>query len=109
MKPRNIDKVMDAVQHIIETEFERMGDFYYLNFEGDLYSFIKDKLMGIPDFVDWNLSLYEKEKGTLVDEPSRPKYAFVSRYDRLKPEHDFVDLDAFIRNVHRLILFTDEM
>lgn len=108
MKPRNIDKVMDAIQNIIDVEFEVVcGDFWYLNCEGDFYNYIKEKLMSIPEFVDWNLSQKEKEANISVDDPSRATFAFVSRYDYPKEEYDFVDLDAFIRNVHRLILATE--
>lgn len=106
-QPRNIDKVMDAVENIIKTEFKSMGDFRYLNFENDFYNYIKEKLMSIPEFVDWNLSQSEKDKGISVDNPTRPQFTFVSRYDKTDENSwytDFVDLDAFIQNVHRHIL-----
>jgi len=33
-------------------------------------------------------------------------HAFVSRYDTLKPDYDFIDLDALVRNVtHELVLW----
>jgi len=72
------------------------------------YKFIEDLLMGIPEFTELNLSQTEFEKGILVDDESRPKYGFTSRYDVETGEswkNDFIDLDAFINNVHARLLW----
>lgn len=53
----------------------------------------------IVEIRDLNLSRSEREVGIAVDDPSRPAFVGSSRYDTLRPEHDFIDLDALARNV----------
>lgn len=63
--------------------------------------------MGIPEFVELNLSQVEFEKGISVNDETWPKFAFTSRYDVNTPEswkNDFIDLDAFIGNVHHRLI-----
>lgn len=57
----------------------------------------------VPEIREWNLSQVEYERGVKVDDESRPPFAFASRYDQPKPEHDFIDLDALKQNIVRSI------
>jgi hypothetical protein len=64
-------------------------------------------LMAIPEFVELNLSQKEFDKNVSVDDKSRAKYSFSTRYDKYDSESwysDFIDLDAFIRNAHNKLL-----
>lgn len=47
-----------------------------------------------------NLSKVERENGIEVNDPSRPPFVGSSRYDKIKEEHDFIDLGALSRNVY---------
>lgn len=57
----------------------------------------------IPSVRDLNLSKVEREAGISVDDPLRPPFIATSRYDRLKTEYDFIDLDALAMNVSRTL------
>ena len=73
--------------------------------EKEVYQFVKNLLFSIPEFQELNLSQIEYENGVSVDDESRSKYSFVTRYDKYDSESwksDFVDLDAFVRNVERM-------
>lgn|SRR3990167_2301562 len=111
-QPRNIEVVMDTVKHQIRADFTNNGEWYYKKTEPkDVYQYVDDLLKSIPEFVDWNLSLLEIEKGVKVDDESRPNFGFVSRYDHETPDSwksDFVDLDAFVNNVCRTLDYIRE-
>jgi hypothetical protein len=67
----------------------------------ELIDYIEPLMLGIPELTKWNLSQHEIGLGfTDADDPKRPiKYSFSSRCDGPKPEYDFIDLDALVRNV----------
>lgn len=108
--PRNMEVVMIKLNEIIDRDFNVMSNgFVYKEFQGDFYDYIKDALMSIPEFIDWNRSQAEVDKGIDVNDPNRPPYMFVDRYTKEDWYTDFIDLDAFIRNVHRLLIATHDM
>lgn len=110
-KPRNIDVVMDKLESIIESEFTKVPDstYCYMEFQNpnELYEWLDEKLKAIPEFVDWNLSENELAEGVSVDDENRSSFRFISAYDVEDDDYiknDFVDLDAFIRNVMFMII-----
>ena len=64
-----------------------------------MYEFIENILMPIDKFRDLNLSPREYKQGIGVDDPNRPKFQFVSAFDSIPDDDNFVDLDACIRNI----------
>ena len=106
--PRKVDIIMKKVREKIRTDFFNDNEWYTMRIEEDAaYEYIKNLLMTIPEFEELNLSQIEYEKGIDVNDDSRPKYSFTTRYDVETSEswkNDFIDLDAFIRNVYRRVL-----
>jgi hypothetical protein len=100
---------MQKIKDTFRKDAHNDNEFYSLEIEKEkAYNYLKDLLMGIPEFVELNLSQVEFDKSISVDDESRPKYAFTTRYDKYDSEswkRDFIDLDAFIGNV-RGRLFT---
>lgn len=106
-QPRKAEEIMRCVQSNFRNDVRCVNDkeFYTIRIEKDkVYEFMESILMSIPAFHELNLSQIEYEKGTKVDDESRAKFSFVTRYDKYDSESwksDFVDLDAFIHNVTR--------
>jgi len=112
-QPRKASVIMQKVRDAFRSICYNDNEWYVAEIpEGDVYfntyNFIKDLLMGIPEFVELNLSQVEFEKNISVDDENRSKYSFTSKYDKETAESwksDFIDLDAFINNAHgRLLL-----
>jgi hypothetical protein len=107
-QPRKAEIIMKAVLDRIRVDFYNDNEFRTLRIEPDkLYSYIDNLLKSIPEFVELNLSQIEYENGVKVDDENRHKYSFVTRYDKYDSESwksDFVDLDAFTRNVYNALL-----
>jgi hypothetical protein len=107
-QPRKAEIIMQKVKDAFRKDAYNDNEWYAVDIpREDVYKYIKTLLMGIPEFVDLNLSQVEFDKNISVDDESRPKYSFTSRYDVETPEtwrRDFIDLDAFIRNVHNRLL-----
>ncbi len=55
--------------------------------------------MPIAKFRDLNLTQKEYEQGIDVDDPNRPKFQFVSAFDSIPDDNNFVDLDACIQDI----------
>jgi hypothetical protein len=107
--PRKSDIIATKVSELYTREFERISDDFYLKtFEtyDELYTWLKEHLLTISEIEEMNLSQKEYEAGVKVADESRDKYVFSSRYSPPCPrDEDFIDLDAYIRNVcHDLIL-----
>lgn len=100
-KPRFIDEIVDEIISRFKENCKSIGsDFFYHEVElKDLYKFIKNILMPIDKFRDLNLSPIEYEQGVTVDDPDRPKFQFVSAFDNIREDNNFVDLDACIQNI----------
>ena len=101
--PRKADIICQKFQDAFKKDAKLYQDFYFYEMKDkDVYGFFEKLLKDIPEFVELNLSKVEYEKGIKVDDPSRPPFGCVSRDSWIKEEHDFVDLDAAVRNVVRL-------
>lgn len=100
-KPRFIDEIVDEIIKRFKANCKSIGtDFFYYEVElKDLYKFIENILMPIDKFRDLNLSPSEYEQGIDVDDPNRPKFLFVSAFDSVADDNNFVDLDACIQNI----------
>lgn len=107
-QPRKAETIMQKLRDAFRSEAYNDNEFYTVLVEKDaLYNWMKDKLFSIPEFQELNLTQIEFEKGISVDDESRPKYCFTTRYDVYDSESwksDFIDLDAFVRNVHRRLV-----
>lgn len=106
--PRKAEIIMQKVRDTFRSDDKCHNDneFYSMRLpEKEVYRFIKDMLFSIPEFQELNLSQIEYENGVSVDDESRERYSFVTRYDKYDSESwksDFIDLDAFVRNVERM-------
>lgn len=100
-KPRFIDEIVDEIIKRFKANCKSIGtDFFYHEVElKDLYKFIENILMPIDKFRDLNLSPLEYKQGIDVDDPNRPKFQFVSAFDSVPDDDNFVDLDACIQDI----------
>lgn len=62
----------------------------------DVHDFVQSVISSSPTIKSLNLNRIEREGGKSETEN---KYVFTDRYSELKPEYDFVDLDALARNI----------
>lgn len=81
-RPRNMDKLM---LHVIENSEQACVDVvdnrHLFMTYSEFNEWLTDMLKHCPEFCDLNLSQNEYEKHILVDDESRPKFAFTSAYD----------------------------
>lgn len=107
-QPRKVEILMTKVRDAFRKDAVNHNEWYSLGIEEDkLHKYIHNLLMSIPEFTELNLSYREYMKGVGVNDPNRPKWGFTSAYDVETSnswESDFIDLDAFIRNVHGNLL-----
>lgn len=107
-QPRKAEIIMQKVRDKFRSDEHCINDneFHSIRIEEEkLYDFLKELLFSIPEFEELNLSQVEYEKGVLVNDESRTKFSLTSRYDKYDSESwktDFIDLDAFVRNVERV-------
>lgn len=88
----------------------KVGYILYIE-EDRLYDYIDQLLKSIPEFEELNLSQIEYDNGVNVHDENRSKYSFRSAYDIETVDswkEDFIDLDAFVRNVVRGIINIEE-
>lgn len=111
-RPRNMDKIMS---HVIERAEQACVDVvdnrHLFMTYSEFNEWLTDMLKHCPEFCDLNLSQNEYEKHILVDDESRPKFAFTSAYDVETEDswrYDFIDLDAAIRNIYDCIIAVHE-
>ena len=103
--PRKADIIMKKVKEAFRSDPMCFNDNEFRTIrieECNVYNFVHNLLMNIPEYVELNLSQIEFDNNVKVDDPDRLQYKFVSRYDVNDSESwksDFIDLDAFIRNV----------
>lgn len=106
-EPRKAEIIMKKVRDTFREKAHNDNEYYTLKIsEEELYKYIENLLMGIDEFKDLNLSYIEYQNKVSVDDPSRSKYSFVTAFDKEDSESwkdDFIDLDAFIRNVYNNI------
>jgi hypothetical protein len=112
-QPRKVEIIMQKVKDAFRKDAYNDNEYYSIRIpEADSYNYIKSLLKGIPEFEELNLSQIEFDKHITVEDENRPKYKLTSRYDIETYEswkHDFIDLDAFIRNVHIRLLNISDM
>lgn len=97
-KPRNIEKIVDYIKnHFLEiADYKENSGYCSLGVEEkDFYKFVHDFMFGCPEFVELNKSQYELEH----PEKELPQFVAIDRYTSIKPEYDFIDLDACVRNI----------
>lgn len=114
-QPRKAEIIMTKVRDEFRKNAYNDNEYYSMVLEEDnLYGYVDKLLKDISEFEELNLSQIEYEKGITVDDESRPKYSFTSRCDKYDSESwkkDFIDLDAFIRNVVSniyMVMYYDE-
>lgn len=106
-QPRKAEIIMQKVRDKFRSDERCISDneFYSIRIEENkFYDFLKELLFSIPEFEELNLSQVEYEKGVSVNDESRTKFVLTSRYEKHDSESwktDFIDLDAFVRNVER--------
>ena len=102
-EPRKAETIMKKLRDSFREKAYNDNEWYSWNIPAEeLYETVEKLLKDIPEFRDLNLSQIEYENGVSVDDEDRPKYSFSSRYDVYDKDSwkdDFVDLDAFVRNV----------
>lgn len=104
-QPRFADTIMRNVRDAFRNDDNCVNDNEFRSIrieESKVYEWVDSLLKGIKEFVELNLSQVEFENGVHVDDLNRSKYSFVTRYDVETEDSwksDFIDLDAFIRNV----------
>ena len=102
-QPRKVETIMQKARDAFRADAVNDNEWYHLSIDEDsLYSYIDKLLKSIPEFEELNLSQVEFENGVGVHDESRPKFHFSTAYDKETSEswkRDFIDLDAFIRNV----------
>jgi hypothetical protein len=103
--PRNANIILKKVKDLFRKNANNQNEFYFVEIEFNFKSilnFVSNILMEINEFKELNLSQIEIENNISLDDPNRESFSFVSRYDKYDSEswkYDFIDLDAFIRNV----------
>ena len=107
-QPRKADIIMQKFRDAFREIAVNCIEDYSLHIEHEkVYDWLHDTLFDIPEFCELNLSQVEYEKGISVDDENRAKYGITTAYDICDSEswkNDFIDLDAFIRNIHRKLL-----
>lgn len=99
--PRRIDEIVTHIMKYFQEHGEKIFDTYFITVDlEDGYDFVEKVLMGCDAFKELNLSYNEYKKGVEVDDDSRPSYIFTSAHSVVEEEHDFIDLDACIRNIN---------
>lgn len=109
-QPRKIDEIMRGVQSNFRNDVRcnNNNEWYSINVEKDkTYEFVKSMLESISAFQELNLTQNEFEAGIAVDDENRGKWKVTTSYDKNDADswrNDFIDLDAFIRNVDMRLL-----
>lgn len=104
-QPRKADEIMRGVRSNFRNDARCSNDneWHYVYVEKDkTYEFVKSMLTSISAFQELNLTQNEFEAGIAVDDENRGKYKITTSYDKNDADSwkdDFIDLDAFIRNV----------
>jgi len=107
--PRKAEAIVEKLTSLYMEEFEAVSDNFWLKefrSYNELVDWCREKLLAIDEIRELNLSQEEFERGVGVDDEERGKFVFTDRYSPpCKKKDDFMDLDAFYRNVaHSLIL-----
>jgi hypothetical protein len=103
----DLNKIADELLHWLDKNIpasaEVAGGMYGMSTE-ELESLCSRAVHEIKIIENLNLSKAERENGIEVNDPSRPPFVGSSRYDKIKEEHDFIDLGALSRNVYMSLM-----
>ena len=103
-QPREADKILMSIRDKFRDIAFADNDWYTARLtKEELRKFIEDGLKSIPEFNNLNLSQNEVDDGIGIDD-ERPKYMFTSRYSKIPWKSDYIDLDAFTRNVYGVMI-----
>lgn len=97
--PRKLDIIVSKVIELYLTEFQKVTyDFHCKDFATyeELFDWLHMHLLQIKEIRELNLSEAEAEAGIDVDGDARIRW---TGEGTLPIEHDFIDLEAFIRNI----------
>jgi len=106
MLPRDVHIIADEVTKLYKSQFRNpINNLYTRDFSGydDLHKWIKENILPIQKIREMNLSQSEFDAG--IDVKNRGSFVAVGRgFPAIPEDDDFVDLDAFARNlVHNII------
>ena len=94
--PRHAYKLLDDVKEVFEKDCESIGtEFKYRRFKdvNELKDWLCENIFPLREIQQLNITKDEWIKGARDCESERPKRLGIKEYD------DFIDLDAFIRNL----------
>lgn len=101
-QPRKAETIMVKVRDAFRKDAFNDNEWYTVHVPtGKMYSYIEKLMYSISEFEELNLSQIEYDNGVKIDD-DREGYLLSSAYDKYDKDSwkdDFVDLDAFIRNV----------
>jgi hypothetical protein len=108
--PKNLIGVLNKVINILQDQWTTIlgeGDFKCLDLASEeVEGWVHNLLFSIPEFEDWNLSENEVIANVRVSDPSRDRHLLVGRYIETPRADDFIDLDACVRNISRMLIET---
>ena len=111
--PRKAELIMEKLRDSFRDIAYNDNEYYSLVVSvSGVNNLVEKLLMSIPEFEELNLTHIEYQRGIEVNDPNRPKFCFTSMYNKETPEswkNDFIDLDAFIRNVTRNLYTLSEI
>lgn len=107
--PRHVDEILQGIIENFKKDCKHVGsDFFCHDVEiQDLPEFVAGILSPIQKFRDLNLSSNEYQQGISVDDENRTQFAFISRYNTISEDDDFIDLDACIRNIAEQLYYSE--
>ena len=104
---KDLLEVLDELGDLITPDFnESLVHFRYKTFKDRyvLEDYLRERFFSIKKIIGWNISDKEKKDGIVeVDDSRRCGFKAVDIYHESDPETDFIDLDALIRNVAKMI------
>lgn len=99
-KPRKIDEIVEHItNYFIKNDISAHHFNQVFVDKNNTLEFVRDVLKDCKAFEELNLSQYEYEHGVKVDDEARLPSAFITAFLKLKPEYDFVDLEACYQNI----------
>lgn len=102
-QPRKAEIIMKRVRDTFRERAFNDNEWYTVHVPIDgINDYIEKLMFSIPEFEELNLSQLEYNNGVKVNDENRFKYSFSSAYDIYDKDSwksDFIDLDAFVRNV----------
>lgn len=109
-EPRQSSLIMYKVREAFRKVAANDNEWYTISIEDkDVYNWIKELLFSIEEFRQLNLTQDEYDAGLRdPDSEERAKYKIVTAYDKKDKNSwrsDFIDLDAFVRNVCNKLYF----